>query len=75
MFVVIFTSSGIVWHSPSPYRHNKYPFTPIWGYRRAKTRQPYGVVRGLRDLQRSVNKREFCFSASEYTLPGVWLSR
>ncbi len=57
MFVVIFTSSGIVWHSPSPYRHNRYPFTPIWGYRRAKTRQPYGVVRGLRDLQRSVNKR------------------
>ncbi len=57
MFVVIFTSAGIVWHSPSPYRHNRYPFTPIWAYRRAKTRQPYGVVRGLRDLQRSVNKR------------------
>lgn len=57
MFVIIFTSAGIVWHSPSPYRHNRYPFTPIWGYRRAKTRQPYGIVRGLRDLQRSVNKR------------------
>lgn len=57
MFVVIFTSAGIVWHSPSPYRHNRYPFTPIWAYRRAKDGQPYGVIRGLRDLQRNVNKR------------------
>lgn len=57
MFVVIFTSAGIVWHSPSPYRHNRYPFTPIWAYRRAKDGQPYGVIRGMRDLQRNVNKR------------------
>lgn len=57
VFVVIFTSNGIVWHSRSPYRHNQLPFTPIWAYRRASNQLPYGVVRGLRDLQRDVNKR------------------
>lgn len=57
MFVVIFTSAGIVWASPSPYRHNDFPFTPIWAYRRASDHLPYGVIRGMRDLQRDVNKR------------------
>jgi len=57
VFVVIFTSQGIVWHSPSPYRHNRYPFTPIWCYRNKETLLPYGIVRNMRDLQRDVNKR------------------
>lgn len=57
MFVVIFTSAGVVWASPSPYRHNDFPFTPVWAYRRARDHQPYGVIRGMRDLQRDVNKR------------------
>lgn len=34
-----------------------YPFTPIWGYRRARDMMPYGLIRGVRDAQRDLNKR------------------
>lgn len=42
---------------PSPYKHNDFPFTPIWAYRRARDNAPYGVIRELRDPQESMNKR------------------
>jgi hypothetical protein len=57
MYCVIFTSEGLLWEGKSPYRHNKFPFTPVWGYRRGRDNMPYGVVRGLRDLQEDINKR------------------
>lgn len=57
MHVAIFTSAGMLYLGRSPYRHNKYPFTPIWGYRRAKDGLPYGMIRRLKDIQRDVNKR------------------
>jgi len=57
VYVLIFTSAGALWFSPSPYRHNKYPFTPIWGYQRAADKQPYGVIRGLKGMQDDINKR------------------
>jgi len=41
----------------SPYRHNRFPFTPIWCYRRGRDNTPYGVVRNLRDPQEDLNKR------------------
>ena len=41
----------------SPYRHNKYPFVPLWGYKRGRDGLPYGMVRGLRDIQDDINKR------------------
>jgi hypothetical protein len=41
----------------SPYWHNKFPFTPIWAYRRGKDNAPYGVTRGIRDPQDDLNKR------------------
>ena len=41
----------------SPYRHQRFPFTPIWGYRRGRDRTAYGVVRNLRDIQEDLNKR------------------
>jgi hypothetical protein len=41
----------------SPYWHNKFPFTPVWGYRRGRDNAPYGVVRGIRDPQDDLNKR------------------
>lgn len=55
--VAIFTTRGLLFEGPSPYRHNRYPFTPIWCYRNGKTGLPYGVVRNLRGLQDDVNKR------------------
>ncbi|WP_238368277.1 hypothetical protein [Mesobacterium pallidum] len=57
MFVMIFTTVGPIYHAESPYRHNAYPFTPIWGYRRGRNGQPYGMIRNLKGMQRDVNKR------------------
>lgn len=57
MHVVIMTTKDMLWHSPSPYRHNRYPFTPIWGFRRARDGMPYGVIRWMRGMQDDVNKR------------------
>jgi hypothetical protein len=42
---------------PSPYKHNRFPYTPIWCYRRHRDGQPYGIVRQLRDPQEDYNKR------------------
>lgn len=57
MFVAIFTERGLLWLSRSPYRHNGFPFTPIWGYRRASDGAPYGMIRAVRDIQIDLNKR------------------
>lgn len=43
--------------SQSPYWHNRFPFTPVWGYRKGKNNAPYGVTRGIRDPQDDLNKR------------------
>lgn len=55
--VMIMTLNGVLWASPSPYRHNKYPFTPIWGYRKAADSTPYGIIRGMISAQKDLNKR------------------
>lgn len=57
MHVAIFTTAGMLWHSESPYRHNKFPFTPVWGYRRGRDGMPYGMIRRLKDIQSDINKR------------------
>lgn len=56
-FLCIMTTTGICAHEPSPYRHNRFPFTPVWGYRRGRDNLPYGVIRSLRDIQDDINKR------------------
>lgn len=55
--VALMTDSGLLDLRPSPYRHNRYPFTPVWGYRRRRDGMPYGMIRGIRDIQRDLNKR------------------
>lgn len=57
MHVAIFTPVGMLWFSESPYRHNRFPFTPVWGKRRGSDGQPYGLVRGLKGMQDDINKR------------------
>lgn len=56
-YVAIMTAEDILHFQESPYRHNQFPFTPIWCYRRGATGQPYGMVRGLRTLQEDINRR------------------
>lgn len=57
MRVGIMTTKGMLYEGKSPYRHNTFPFTPIWGYRRGRNNLPYGMVRDLRDIQADINKR------------------
>lgn len=57
MNVVIMTTADLLYAGPSPYRHNKFSLIPIWGYRRGRDGLPYGMVRGLRDIQDDINKR------------------
>lgn len=65
MHVAIMTVKGLLYVGPSPYRHNEFPFTPVWGYRRGRNRLPYGVIRGIRDIQDDINKRA---SKNQYIL-------
>lgn len=53
----LFTEDGLLWEGPSPFKHNKFPFTPIICYRRARDGAHYGVVRDLRAPQEDYNKR------------------
>lgn len=57
MKVAIFTTAGMLWMGPSPYRHNRFPFTPVWGFRRGRNGLPYGLIRRIRDIQEDINKR------------------
>lgn len=57
MHIAVMTTKGLLYVDESPYKHNKYPFTPIWCYRRDRDQMPYGVIRGMRDIQEDINKR------------------
>ncbi len=57
MHVAVMTIGGLCYEGPTPYRHNRYPFTPIWSYRRGRDGMPYGMIRYMRDLQDDINKR------------------
>lgn len=57
MHVALMTTTGLLWFSKSPYRHNRFPFTPVWAYRRGFDGMPYGMIRRLKDLQKDINKR------------------
>ncbi len=51
------TVKDLLWEGPSPYRHNRFRFTPVWCYRRGRDNLPYGMIRSIRDIQDDVNKR------------------
>jgi hypothetical protein len=53
----IMTEQTLLQDMPSPYRHNRFPFTPIWCYRRDRDGMPYGPMRRMRDPQDDLNKR------------------
>lgn len=53
----IFTSAGLVWEGPSPFKHGRFPFVPVWCYRRQRDNAPYGAIRQIRDPQDDLNKR------------------
>lgn len=53
----IMTTGALLYEGPSPYRHNRFKFIPIWCYRRGRDNMPYGYIRGMRSIQDGVNKR------------------
>jgi hypothetical protein len=55
--VAIMTHHGMLMMSDSPYRHNRIPAVPVICYRKSNDGTFYGVVRGLRSMQDSINKR------------------
>lgn len=57
VYYMIATESHVLAMGRSPYRHNQFPFTPIYCYRRGRDNAPYGVVRGIRDPQDGFNRR------------------
>lgn len=57
MHVAIMTEADLILMARSPYKHNRFPLTPVWGYRRSRDNAPYGVIRGWRDPQEDLNKR------------------
>lgn len=56
MRCIIYCDAGMLWEGESPYRHNRFPFVPVWGYRRSIDNAPYGAVRQARDPQDALNK-------------------
>lgn len=57
MHVAIMTTDALLYVGKSPYRHNRFPFTPIWGKRRGRDNMPYGMIRNVKDIQVDINKR------------------
>ncbi|HET6631513.1 MAG TPA: hypothetical protein VFG73_02240 [Rhodanobacteraceae bacterium] len=57
IWVALWTPGSLLKVMRSPYKHNRYPFTPSWGYRRHRDGMPYGTVRPTRDAADEYNKR------------------
>lgn len=57
MRVALMTESHVLFDGKSPYKHDRFPFTPMWCYRRHRDNLPYGVIRDIRDAQEDYNKR------------------
>jgi len=53
----IWSANLLLSEGVSPYNHNRFPFTPMFCYRRQRDNMPYGVVRDMRDPQSDLNKR------------------
>jgi hypothetical protein len=57
MWCAIWIKGTFLYNSQSPFKHNKFPFTPCWANRRHRDGMAYGIVRGQRDPQEDLNKR------------------
>lgn len=55
--VAIMTDGALLEDEESPFKHNDFPFTPIYCFRRQRDGMAYGHVRPMRDAQLDLNKR------------------
>jgi hypothetical protein len=58
IWVALWTPGALLRINRSPYKHNKYPFTPAWASRRHRDGMPYGIPRETRDSVDELNKRK-----------------
>lgn len=65
MHYALMTEGDLLAHGPSPYKHQRFPLTPLWCYRRGRDGMPYGAIRRVRDIQEDMNKRA---SKSQFVL-------
>lgn len=57
MHLAFFCEGGLLDSKVSPYKHGRFPFTPVWAYRDHLDGMPYGIIRQVIDPQRDYNKR------------------
>lgn len=57
MRVSIMTELHTLIEDWSPYKHDSFPFIPVWGYRNSRTGLPYGPARPLLGPQEALNHR------------------
>lgn len=54
-YVTIMTEHEIIEEAWSPYKHDRFPFIPVWAYRESRTGLPYSPVRRAIDKQDGLN--------------------
>lgn len=57
IYVCLWCNETLLHHQKSPYRHDRFPYVPVWGERFGRNGMPYGAIRQARDPQDSLNKR------------------
>lgn len=58
IWMALWTPGALLRINRSPYKHNRYPFTPAWASRRHRDGMPYGIPRETRDSIDELNKRK-----------------
>lgn len=58
MHMAIYTATTVLFHGPSIYKHNRYPFVRRLAFIDKTTKSPYGVVRQIVDPQSDLNQRK-----------------
>lgn len=58
MRVAMYIGPERVFDMPSPYRHRRFPYVPLFGFRKDRTREPYGLIRAMISPQDEINARK-----------------
>lgn len=57
MFCSVMTEKDTLIEAPSPFKHDRFPFVPLWAYINRRTGLPYGPIWPLIGQQESLNHR------------------
>jgi hypothetical protein len=68
----VMTESDTLIEAPSPFKHDRFPFVPVWAYRNRRTGLPYSPILQLIGPQESLNHR-MSRSLYEASSNQVWM--